>query len=99
MPRARSIEQLLVIVGATPGLPFMGAGIVGAYTEGRITSGEAQKLQSFGRLSPKAQKRELARSRNVSQADIDKMRIKLETVKAGWDAKKRARDPGHDEDK
>ena len=79
--RARSLQDLLAVVGWTPQSPYAGHGIIDAYNHDLITPGEAQKLQSFGRLTPAAQKRELKRERDVSPEAIERTRAKLEDAK------------------
>ena len=75
--RTRSLEELITIVGEKPRQYFLGAGIVDAYKEGRITAGEAKRLQSYSLLTPSAQKRRLKRARAATGEEREKLRAKL----------------------
>ncbi|WP_404475142.1 hypothetical protein [Microbacterium aerolatum] len=84
---ARTLPELLRIVGADDGLPLMGSDprVLAAYQAGEITQTEGRTLQAFGRRSPKSQKRALADARPVTDEAIEKMKAKLEAKRAELD--------------
>lgn len=74
----RSMDVLLMIVGAVDGLPLRMADVADAYNVGAITGAEAKLLQRYGRLSPRGRKAAALQPRDVTDAQVERMKTKLE---------------------
>lgn len=77
---ARSLPDLVKLLGAPPGLPVLPWEVKNAYDGGVITKDEFVVLDRHARLEPRAQKRALRLARTVTTADIAKMREKLQSL-------------------
>lgn len=92
----RTLPVLLHIIGADNDFPVSphDERIADAYRAEAISLPEVRLLQSFGRRSPKGQKRALADAVDVTPEGIAEMKAKLQAVQAahravhpdrGWD--------------
>jgi hypothetical protein len=91
----RSLEVLLMIIGAVDGMPVLDSAIAEAYKLGAISPAEGRTLQRYARLSPRGRKMAALEAPEVIDAKNEALRAKLREARPALDAliaQRKARD-------
>lgn len=93
--KPRSLDVLLMIIGAVDGMPVRSDAIAEAYKLGAITPAEGKILQRYARLSPRGRKMAAFEPPEVTAAKTEALRAKLRGARPALDAliaERKARD-------